>query len=375
MTTVWPGAVDSYTTKVDNVTDVLAAHINNPQDAIVALETPLRDMSLMRVKNTSGSTVAANDVGYTDEAGEFKLNTTDFFDANWAVVVDGGVNNADIIVTNKGLVTVVCNGNVSAGQFLYLSTTTKQVQPQSYMRPEMLAVAKTANAGGAGGTCVALLHCATKFVSIFPAPYLTRTTGADEYDFVSVIATLPGGAVLTYGAIGDGAENTIKPASANHLAKLRLYNSTRGTYGLIDSVDTGTNTITLTAAVPGDWVVADTITGRSATTVYDAPPPYFYEFDLSSADNTIVPILTRSIEVEIELLDTGGANERAFLHPWQTYSGAKNRLASTYVASVLTTRPVNMPLYQRRFCLFGEASGAGTTTVGTKINGYWVAKP
>lgn len=41
MTTTFPVTVDSYSTKVDGVDDVLAAHINDPQDAIVALENAL----------------------------------------------------------------------------------------------------------------------------------------------------------------------------------------------------------------------------------------------------------------------------------------------------------------------------------------------
>ena len=41
MTTDYPGALDSYSTKVDGVDDVLAAHINNPQDAIEAIEAEL----------------------------------------------------------------------------------------------------------------------------------------------------------------------------------------------------------------------------------------------------------------------------------------------------------------------------------------------
>jgi len=39
MTTTFPGATDSYTTKTDGVDDVLAAHVNNLQDAIVAMQT------------------------------------------------------------------------------------------------------------------------------------------------------------------------------------------------------------------------------------------------------------------------------------------------------------------------------------------------
>ncbi len=41
MSTDYPGALDSYADKVDGVDDVLAAHINNPQDAIEAIEAEL----------------------------------------------------------------------------------------------------------------------------------------------------------------------------------------------------------------------------------------------------------------------------------------------------------------------------------------------
>lgn len=39
MTTLFPGAIDSFSVKVDNVTDVLAAHVNDLQDSVVAIET------------------------------------------------------------------------------------------------------------------------------------------------------------------------------------------------------------------------------------------------------------------------------------------------------------------------------------------------
>lgn len=41
MSTNFPGALDSYTTKADNVDTILASHINNLQDAVVAIETGL----------------------------------------------------------------------------------------------------------------------------------------------------------------------------------------------------------------------------------------------------------------------------------------------------------------------------------------------
>lgn len=41
MTTNYPAGLDSYVAKVDGVDDVMAAHVNNMQDAIVAIETEL----------------------------------------------------------------------------------------------------------------------------------------------------------------------------------------------------------------------------------------------------------------------------------------------------------------------------------------------
>lgn len=41
MTTTFPDAIDSYSTKVDGVTDVMAADVNDLQDAVVAIETAI----------------------------------------------------------------------------------------------------------------------------------------------------------------------------------------------------------------------------------------------------------------------------------------------------------------------------------------------
>ena len=372
MTTVWPGAVDSYTTKVDNVTDVLAAHINNPQDAIVALETPLRDMSLMRVKNTSGSTVAANDVGYIDEAGEFKLNTTDFFDANWAVVVEGAANNADIICTNKGLVTVVCNGNVSVGQFLYLSTTTKQVQPQTYVRPELVAIAKTANTGGAGGTCVALLHCDRKYVSLSSSNKIYQVQNHSDTRFESVIAGAPNATTVVYGAVGAGAEDVIVPVSPTELAKARLWNTTRGTYRLITAVNQGTNTITTVNSVDA-WADTDDIVIESQTTTVAGAYRYI-ELDLSQ-DVVAVPELATVLEFEVLKQDSGGAVFTVF-HPFETYAEAKEKGAQNPAANTRAYRTIFVSLIQRVFCYRSNTSGAGTGTLDIfKLEGAFVAKP
>ncbi|MCK5307183.1 MAG: hypothetical protein KAJ73_01095 [Zetaproteobacteria bacterium] len=373
MTTVWPGAVDSYTTKVDNVTDVLAAHINNPQDAIVALETSLRDTSLMRVKNTSGSTVAANDVGYIDEAGEFKLTTTANLDVAWAVVVEGAANNADIIVTNKGLVTVILNANCSIGDYLYTSTTTKQASVLSYVRPEVFAVAKTANSSGAGGTCEALLLCSSSLRSLFSTNDIYNAVSLTDSDFTSTIATLPGGAVLTYGAISTGDELNLVPVSTSQVAKMVLHNTTRSNDALISNSVAGTNTVTLTANVPGTWQVGDTITIRSPVETGVIGTSYFVELEITG---TVIDSMARTISVALAGGDSGAAGEKARIHPYDTDSassriGPDNQVAAAFA----TTMAITTSLINKRFCVLWTSSGANTAAYQLKLTGETVATP
>ena len=377
MTTVWPGAVDSYSVKVDNVDDVLAAHINNPQDAIVALETPLRDMSLMRVKNTSGSTVAANDVGYINEAGEFKLNTTDFFEANWAVVVDGAANNADIICTNKGRVTVVCNGNVSAGQFLYLSTTTKQVQPQSYMRPEMLGVAKTNNSSGAGGTCVALLHCNRKEQFISSTNDLIRIDNASDSNWLTTQDGAPAGAVITYNvALTAGSEESIVPVAAGELFKLVLHNTTQAEEAYIESVNIGANTITVTAAADvSGWVDTNVLSVRSQTNTDLLLGGYWFDLFTGSSE---VPELTTMLNFAVQTFVDSGATAKALRpHPWEAGATSKRQLVENALLAGAggVGQVLPMPLIQRKFQLHWDASGAGTLDIALRLRTAIVATP
>jgi len=82
--------------------------------------------------------------------------------------------------------------------------------------------------------------------------------------FAGTIASLPGGAVLTYN-VSSGQEGAMVPALTTHLAKMRLYNTTRGNYALINNCVVATNTITLTANVPAGWANGDTITIASNT--------------------------------------------------------------------------------------------------------------
>lgn len=142
--------------------------------------------------------------------------------------------------------------------------------------------------------------------------------------FVGTIATLPGGATLTYN-VTSGTEGAMVPQSTSQLAKMRLYNTTRGTNALISDCVTGTNTITLTATVPAGWVVGDTITIASQT-VTGAPISYVDLEITSGITNRSYVFATLNI-----ISTTVGDNAR--IHPLETFGGNKQQTAVALVAS------------------------------------------
>lgn len=328
------------------------------------------------VKNTSGAFASPNDVGYINEAGEYQTTTTEFDDVAWCVVLVGGGDNSDIFVARRGRVTITLNGDCSVGDKLYTSTTAGWAQPQSYMRPEMFAIAQTANVGGAGGTCEALLYCHTKYVGRVSATDVLFLNLTDDSDWRTTINGAPAGAVVTYNVpLTSGNENTIVPTGAAQYGKLRLYNETRVDYALIDSVNIGANTITLTAAAPGAWANTDVITVRSQTSIRPGAPPYMFDVDLSSADNDTIPELARVLEFEVAVRDTAASGNVLYVTTWDVYAAAKIKVCPCYVANQFTYRPLNIPLIQRRFCIALFASGAATESSALRLSGWWEAAP
>jgi len=323
------------------------------------------------VTNTSGSTVSANEIGYIDAAGEYKRTTTAYLDAAWCVTLSGGANNTDIHVARRGVVTVALNGNCSAGDYLFSSTTAGQAQPQSYTRPELFAVALTANSSGAGGTCSALLLCNTEPMPIVSSVDIYRVSSHAATDFVATINGAPSATSVVYNAPSAGNENVINNASSGELGKARLYNSTRGTYRLIESVNTGTNTITTVSSTDA-WADTDTIDIESPTVT--SPGVFeFIEIDLSQ--QSVIPELSRSITVDMTALDSGGSSALSGVHSWQTFVSSSEQGLQTYIASVASYRTVNIPLFQRRFCYRSNATGAATKTDIFRIAVAWVAVP
>ena len=329
----------------------------------------------VRVKNTSGATVAAGDVGYvtrTSGAGiEFKTTTTanDNRIGGVAVVVVGAANNSDIYVSMRGRYTIPYAGSApAAGDFLVFSTTAAKVALQTTMSPDILAVAMAA---GSGGTVDALLMGGTVEVPYTSAnPLQQSPVLVSDSTFVGTIATLPGGAVLTYN-VTSGDENWLDAISSTALAKLRLYNSTRGTYALISDTDTATNTITLTANVPAGWATTDTITIRSQLNTDTSGGAYFLDYEITSE----IPELARYIVCDFSWADTAAIGQRGSIHPYAAFSGSKAEFLDSQVVGRIMARTVSVPLIQRRYTIRADANGAGTCLFNLYIMGYGMATP
>lgn len=183
--------------------------------------------------------------------------------------------------------------------------------------------------------------------------------------FICTIATLPGGAVLTY-TVTSGDEGWLDAVNSSALGKLRLYNSTRSTYALISDTVIATNTITLTATVPGDWVVGDTLTIRSQTNTDTAGGAYFLEYEITSTE---IPTSARTIIIEVQYLDLGGVAS-IYIHPYEAFSLPKASYCPSLNTGAYTPTTTEIPFISRRFTMRCEAFGSGTSIVNVYLKGY-----
>jgi hypothetical protein len=332
------------------------------------------------IKNTSGATANANEVGYIDNAGEYKTTTTANLIATWCVVVVGGANNTDIQVTRHGRVTVKYAGtDPSAGQFLTTNTTAGLAQRRTVMHPAIFAVC---TAAGSSGLVEALLLTGRELRTATDSHFIYGIESGSDSDFTSTIATLPGGAVLTYGAVTTGNENTIAPWAAldgsDFNAKCVLWNLTRGTSALISSVVVGTNTITLTATVPVGWTVGDTITARGQTNTQNwSGGAYYFEWDMSGW--AAKPALATAIVIEASLSDTSTTVPAlSSIHPFETFAASKNFQRWSQAGNSASARylaSVTVPIFENKFTFGWDASGSGTAQMFAQLAGWVIAVP
>jgi hypothetical protein len=147
--------------------------------------------------------------------------------------------------------------------------------------------------------------------------------------FVGTIATLPGGAptTLTYN-ITSGQEGAMAVSATTALAKMRLYNTTRGTSALISQCTTGTNTITLTANVPAGWTVGDAITIASQTVSGGS-------VDWVDLEITSGPTGKTDMFLAFQIV-SATAGDTVYFHPFESYVSSKQFFAQVYAANRTT---------------------------------------
>jgi hypothetical protein len=334
------------------------------------ITTDLLKSGRLQVANASGATANENDVGYIDESGDYQTTTTEGDDVAWCVVVSGGANGSTIAVQTRGNATISYAGTApNAGDYLITSTTAGSALASSQPRSAMFAVC---TAAGSGGTVEALLLTQTQFVAASDSNNVIDLLSHSDTAFESTVSGTPTSTSVTYGTVTTGAEDTIDISSSSELGKVRLYNSTRGTYRLIESVDTATNTIT-TVASTDSWASGDAITAESQTVTLTGSA-VFFEIDLSQ--QTVIPVLARSVSLHLSKRDTGGADERLQIHPVETYAGGKVQQIAVQVAGVFTITPgVPVALNNRTFAFSSTASGTGTGRSILKVTGYYLATP
>lgn len=342
--------------------------------ALVAADMPLFDS--FGLLNASGATTAVGTVGYVDASGKFKTTTTANLDGvAWAVAVSIATNVTAMLASRCGKVTVLLDANCSVGDFLTTSATAGQATPSANFRAEVFAIALTPNAGGAGGTCLALLLCNTRYVSATNADFLFSVTSHDNTAFTATISGTPSTTSVVYTPVGGNENNLVPTSGSSNWGKMRIWNTTRGTYRLIDNTDTATNTITTIASTDA-WANGDSLTIESQTTLSGVTSK-FVEIDLTQATAlSIIPATARSLRFEQNAQDTTAAvNKYDSVHPFSTYASSKQSGVRTQVNSATFTGHTSVPLISRVFCFQSSTGGAAARFSSIALEGYFLAEP
>lgn len=323
-------------------------------------------------KNSSGGAVVSGDVGYLDYSstlGWVFNTTTTAIQGNieWCVVVSGGANGSDISVTRTGQVSVSYTGTAPlVGQFLVTSAVAGRAQVQTTMRPEIFAVCI---ANGSGGLVSVQLLCNRTLKPLTSSVDVFRCDNCSDWNWTGTINGAPAGSTITVATTGGTNLNSIVPTNAGHLGKVVMHNTTRGNAMLIDSV--AGLVVTMTAAILSGWANGDVVTCRSQTnTSNPSGGDFYYDIDLSSADNTLIPVLAVGIGVWISANDAGAG--RVDVHPFETNSNPKG---VNFIANAGDRYVTPIPLINRKFCVAGDASGAGTLIVIGRLEEILVASP
>lgn len=164
MATAYPAALDTYSTKVDGVSDVLAADINNLQDAMVAVQTRLGTLAgptfvtLSTSQTISGaktfSSVVGNSNGrYTTSAagsGMYEMHIPTVAARAWYLSTDGvtrlGITNGGG-VTSTVLLAVDGSGNLTATGNVVANSDERLKENWRSVRPDFITALSKVRSG------------------------------------------------------------------------------------------------------------------------------------------------------------------------------------------------------------------------------------
>jgi hypothetical protein len=177
--------------------------------------------------------------------------------------------------------------------------------------------------------------------------------------FTATINGAPSGTSVVYNAPSAGTEGVLVPSSTGQLAKMKLYNTTRGNEALISNCNTGTNTITLTANAPANWVNGDTITVTSQTVSGGG----FNWVDLKITGG---PTDKAALFINM-VLASGTASDGMRVHPFSTFGGPKITQVLTQVGGVTNSTFCMVPISNNTFSF---AWTANSTSIILREAGY-----
>jgi len=192
-----------------------------------------------------------------------------------------------------------------------------------------------------------------------------RNNSCNASNFAGTIATLPGGAAITYTLV-TGNDDAMVCASTTNNAKMRLHNTTRGNYARIISCVVATTTITFDANVPANWQIGDVITILSPTLGFSAVSWVELEITTGALLNKNNCILTLLFK------DTGTAPIQFRSQPYEGATPTKMHSWWTQVANQYIGSEFHLKITSNVICIGWAATGAGTATVILKQIGYYL---
>lgn len=177
--------------------------------------------------------------------------------------------------------------------------------------------------------------------------------------WTGTISGTPSGAIVSYTNV-SGTPGALIPTSTSQLAKMRLYNITRGDYGLISNATSIPNAkITLTANAPVGWANGDRITIASNTIISAGTP--WVDLEITTG------MLGRLYIFPNLHIISATAGDAVSLHPYETFSVSKQ---ASVVELTVNGHVIGMYLIKVVSNVFSLAWSGTPTSVFIRESGY-----